>query len=94
VETMHDYEVEKLACSPDGRTLAVGDSSGTILLYETETLQLLYRIIHKSNLAIRKITVSANSESLIDIRESQCNVWETPVLNLDANGTSRDRKHV
>jgi WD40 repeat protein len=80
VETVHDFEVEKLACSPDGRTLAVGDSSGTILLYETETLRLLYRIVHKSNLAIRNITFSANSERLIDIRESQCNVWEPPVL--------------
>lgn len=80
VEKVHDFEVEKLSCSPDGRTLAVGDSSGMILLYETETLRLLYRIIHKSNLAIRTIAFSADSKRLIDIRESQCNVWEPPVL--------------
>ncbi|RAR14369.1 WD40/YVTN repeat-like-containing domain [Stemphylium lycopersici] len=80
VETVHDFEVEKLACSPDGRTLAVGDSSGTIMLYETETLRLLYKIIHKSNLAIRAMAFSADSQRLIDIRESQCNVWEPPVL--------------
>ncbi|KAI4608182.1 hypothetical protein J4E80_009190 [Alternaria sp. BMP 0032] len=80
IDMVHDFEVEKLACSPDGRTLAVGDSTGAILLYEAETLRLLYKITHKSNHAIRKITFSANSERLIDIRESQCNVWEPPVL--------------
>jgi hypothetical protein len=80
IDTVHDFDVEKLACSPDGRTLAVGDSTGAILLYETETLRLLYKITHKSNHAIRNITFSADSERLIDIRESQCNVWEPPVL--------------
>lgn len=80
LEKVDDFEVEKLACSPDGRTLAVGDSTGMILLYESETLRLLYRILHKSNLAIRRFAFSADGKRLVDIRESQCNVWEPPVL--------------
>ncbi|KAF2742947.1 hypothetical protein M011DRAFT_252802 [Sporormia fimetaria CBS 119925] len=80
VETVQDFIHVQLACSPDGRTIAVGEVSGMILLYEAVTLRLIYRINHRSDLAIRAIAFSANSERLIDIRESQCNVWEPPVL--------------
>jgi WD40 repeat protein len=58
-----------LASSPDGRTLATGDSAGTIQLYDFETLTLLYRI--KSNdYTIRSLKFSRDSCRIPDIRAS------------------------
>ena len=70
---------QTLACSPDGRTLATGNSSGTIQLFDFETLKLLYRIQSEDDV-IRDLTFSGDSHRLTDIRGSQCRVWEPPVL--------------
>ncbi|TVY68623.1 Vegetative incompatibility protein HET-E-1, partial [Lachnellula suecica] len=68
-----------LACSPDGRTLASGDSSGIIQLFEFETLKLLYRI-YSEDYGIRELVFSGDGQHLLDIRGSQCRVWDPPVL--------------
>jgi len=68
-----------LTASPDGRTLAAGDSSGTIKLYEFETLRLLYQL-KSDNSSIRKLKFSVDSLSLIDIRGSRCQAWDPMVL--------------
>jgi WD40 repeat protein len=68
-----------LTASPDGRTLAAGDSSGTIQLYDFETLRLLYRL-KSDDSSIRKMKFNADSLSLIDIRGSQCQIWDPMVL--------------
>ncbi len=70
---------QSLACSPDGRTLATGNSSGIIQLFDFETLKLLYRI-HSEDYGIRQLAFSGDSHHLVDIRESQCRVWDPPVL--------------
>lgn len=70
---------QTLACSPDGRTLASGDSSGTIQLFNFETLRSLYRI-NADEYCIRKLAFSGNSHHLIDIRRSECRIWDPPVL--------------
>ncbi|KAI9780421.1 MAG: hypothetical protein M1839_006695 [Geoglossum umbratile] len=75
-----DAEASKLASSPDGRTLGVGSISGIIMLYEFESLRLLYRIIHSSYFVLRTFAFSSDGQRLVDIRGSQCNVWEPPVL--------------
>lgn len=68
-----------LTASPDGRTLAAGDSSGTIRLYDFETMKLLYWLkLDECN--IRKMKFSADSRSLLDIRGSQCQVWDPMAL--------------
>ncbi|RFU23947.1 hypothetical protein B7463_g12392, partial [Scytalidium lignicola] len=82
VATVEDSEAAIIASSPDGRTLGVGSSSGIIMLYEFETLKLLYRIIHTSNINLRTLAFSGDSQRVIDIRESQCNVWAPPLLVL------------
>ena len=70
---------QTLACSPDGRTLASGDSAGTIQLFEFETLKLLYRI-NSDDYGIKSLAFSGDSHRLLDIRGSQCRVWDPTVL--------------
>lgn len=72
-------DAQTLACSPDGRTLASGDSSGSIQLFEFETLRLLYRI-RSDEYCIRELAFTEDSHRLIDIRGSECRVWEPLVL--------------
>ncbi|KAI4151541.1 MAG: hypothetical protein LQ340_003445 [Diploschistes diacapsis] len=68
-----------LTSSPDGVTLACGNSAGLIMLYEFDTLQLLYRI-SSGGFAIRSLAFSADSCRLIDIRGRSARVWGPPVL--------------
>lgn len=68
-----------LACSPNGRTLASGDSSGTIKLFDFETFKLLYRI-SSEEYGIKSLAFSGDSHRLLDIRGSQCRVWDPTVL--------------
>ena len=70
---------QTLACSPDGRTLASGDSSGTIQLFDFETLRLLYRI-KSEEYCIKELAFTRDSHRLLDIRGSECRVWDPMVL--------------
>ncbi|KAL9070352.1 MAG: hypothetical protein Q9161_004910 [Pseudevernia consocians] len=70
---------QTLACSPDGRTLASGDSSGTIQLFDFENLRLLYRI-NSDEYCIKELAFTADSHRLLDIRGSECRVWDPMVL--------------
>ena len=70
---------QALACSPDGRTLATGDSIGNIQLFEFETLRLMYRI-RSDEYQIRGIAFSHDSLRFGDVRGPQCNVWEPSIL--------------
>lgn len=73
-----------LACSPDGRTLVTGSSFGTILVFDFdgpvgETLTPIYRIDGYEE-GIKSLAFSNDSLRFIDIRGSQCRVWEPAVL--------------
>lgn len=70
---------QTLACSPDGRTLASGDSSGTIQLFDFENLRLLYRI-NSDEYCIKELAFTGDSHRLLDIRGSECRVWDPMVL--------------
>ena len=65
---------QTLACSLDGLSLATGSATGTIQIFECESLQLLYRIV-ASDYSIRALVFSSDSLRFLDIRGSQCNVW-------------------
>ncbi|MDI1492486.1 MAG: hypothetical protein OHK93_003700 [Ramalina farinacea] len=78
-----------LVCSPDGSTLASADPSGTIQLFQIETLGLLYRI-ESVEPGIQGLAFNGDSSRLLDIRSSRCRVWEPPVLqNHHAGDGSR-----
>lgn len=69
----------KLAASPDGRLLAGAAGAGTIDVYGFESLKLVYRV-KSSNLYVKQLDFSKDSLHFIDIRGSQCNVWEPAAL--------------
>ncbi|KAG8532551.1 uncharacterized protein KY384_002428 [Bacidia gigantensis] len=74
-----------LAASPDGVLLAGASGSGTIQVYEFETLRMLYRV-RSANLHIKQIAFSRDSLRFCDIRGSHCNIWEPPALLRDSPG--------
>lgn len=79
-----------LASSPNGRTLACADSVGTIQLFDFETLKLLYRI-SSDEYGIKKLAFSGDNCRLLDIRGSECRVWDPIVLlRQDADDENSD----
>jgi len=79
-----------LACSADGRTLASADPSGTIQLFNFETMYLLYRI-NSVEPGIQGLAFSGDSLRLLDIRGSHCRVWDpTALVEQNLNEESRD----
>ncbi|KAI1074605.1 hypothetical protein F5B20DRAFT_586079 [Whalleya microplaca] len=83
---------QKLCCSPDGRTLASGDSRGNIQLFDFQTLKFLYRIQFEADaLKIRSLTFTLDNLRLIEIRGNQCRIWEPSVLlRQDVDDNSSD----
>lgn len=77
--TIVEAGAQTLACSPDGRTLATGDSIGNIQLFEFESLRLMYRI-RADEYEIRSIAFSHDGLRFCDARGPQCNIWEPSVL--------------
>lgn len=81
-----------VACSPDGLTLVTGNSFGTVQLWEFDTLKLLYQV-NAADYSIRGIAFSADNLRFVDVRGTQCNVWEPAVLvgmvKRDASSTEQ-----
>ncbi|KAK7927067.1 GPI inositol-deacylase [Apiospora marii] len=72
---------QTLRSSPDGRTLASGDSQGSISLYDFPTLKFLYKIQFEADaLKIRALAFTLDNLRLIEVRGSQCRVWEPSIL--------------
>ncbi|KAK4135705.1 hypothetical protein BT67DRAFT_258354 [Trichocladium antarcticum] len=81
-----------LAASPDGHTLAAGDSECVISLFAFDGLRLLCRIGSLEE-KILGIVFASNSLRFFDIRGSTCNVWEPAVLikkNLADDSSSEE----
>lgn len=72
-------EAYTLACAPDGRTLATGDTRGTIKLWDFATLTLLY-CIKSDDYDVRSLAFSGDGFRLYDIREGKTKVWEPAAL--------------
>ncbi|KAI4233178.1 MAG: hypothetical protein LQ349_004568, partial [Xanthoria aureola] len=76
---MVEANAHTLAASSDGATLATGDSSGTVHIFDFETLRLLYRST-VNDFNIRAITFASNNIRFFDIRSDHCNVWEPSAI--------------
>lgn len=68
-----------LASSPDGLTLACGNSGGAIQIFEFETLRPLYRV-QADEMNIKQLAFSFDNNRLLDIQSKHCRVWDPPVL--------------
>ncbi|KAL8940002.1 MAG: hypothetical protein Q9211_002481 [Gyalolechia sp. 1 TL-2023] len=90
VKAMTTANAHTLACSPDGRTLAGGDGSGKLQIFDFETLKLLY-CIHSAGHGIKELQFSGDNLQLLDIRGSHCRIWDPVVLvRPDAEEESSD----
>ncbi|KAI0123279.1 hypothetical protein BJ170DRAFT_687296 [Xylariales sp. AK1849] len=92
VNALTDAYPQTLCSSPDGRTLAAGDSRGNIELFDFETLKFLYKIQFEADaLKIRTLAFTADNFRLIEIRGNQCRIWEPSVLlRQDADDDTSD----
>lgn len=72
-----------LAASPDGRLVVGADGFGTITVYDFETLRVIYRIKSVS-CSIKHLAFSRDGLRFLDIRTSECNIWEPTVLLKDS----------
>ncbi|KAL6862557.1 hypothetical protein ACO1O0_002792 [Amphichorda felina] len=65
----------------DGRTLATGDSTGTIQIFDLETLKFLYRINFDDEfIGVRALSFTNDGHRLLDLRGRQCRTWEPLAL--------------
>ena len=81
-----------LASTPDGRTLATGDTRGTVQIWDFETLTLLYRINSGCD-EVKSLAFSGDGYRLADIRDSKTKVWEPSALvrrTLDEDNSVSD----
>jgi WD40 repeat protein len=72
-------EAQVLAASPDGYALVAGNDTGSIQIFDLKTLTLMHKIV-SSDHSIRSLAFSVDGTRFIDIRGSQCNIWEPPIL--------------
>ncbi|CZT06939.1 related to vegetatible incompatibility protein HET-E-1 [Rhynchosporium graminicola] len=74
-----EVNAHSVACSPDGTTLLTGNSNGMVQVLEFNTLQLIYRV-NAADYGIRSLSFSVDNLRFLDVRGTQCNVWEPAVL--------------
>ncbi|KAF2105813.1 WD40-repeat-containing domain protein [Lophiotrema nucula] len=80
-------ELPTMAASPDGKSLAGSDSTGSIQVYDFETLQLLYRITVRDD-PVTALAFTTDSLRMLEIRGMQTNVWEPSVLVSRDSGST------
>jgi WD40 repeat protein len=94
LQQKHAYHLNAhtLAASPDGHTLAAGDSECVISLFAFDGLRLLCRIESLEE-RIMGLVFASNSLRLFDLRGNTCNVWEPAALikkNLADDSSSEE----
>ncbi|KAK8102609.1 hypothetical protein PG984_015755 [Apiospora sp. TS-2023a] len=71
--------ITKLAISPNGKTFAGSDSSGGIKIFDVDTLQFLHKVAIRGD-PVTSLAFTSDSLRVADVRGTQANVWEPPVL--------------
>lgn len=90
VKALTTANAHTLAASPDGRTLASGDGSGKLQIFDFETLKLLY-CIQSTEYGIKELHFSGDNLQILDIRGSHCRIWDPVALvRQDAEDESSD----
>ncbi|KAL8790816.1 MAG: hypothetical protein Q9213_000440 [Squamulea squamosa] len=90
VKALTAANAHTLASSPDGRTLASGDGSGKLQIFDFETLKLLY-LIQSTEYGIKELQFSSDNLQILDIRGSRCRIWDPVALvRQDAEDESSD----
>ena len=87
-----NQSVPSLASSLDGRTLATVDFSGTMQIWDFETLVLLYQI-RSSDCGSRVIHFNCNGLQILDLTGLNLRIWEPAALfrkTLEGDGSVSD----
>ncbi|KAF8541692.1 hypothetical protein BDD12DRAFT_485014 [Trichophaea hybrida] len=74
-----DADAQTLVCSPDGATIATGDSFGNIKLWNFDTLELIQHISTQDD-PIDMLCFSPDGLRFYDIRGDYCSAWEPEFL--------------
>ncbi|KAF8246560.1 hypothetical protein K440DRAFT_585643, partial [Wilcoxina mikolae CBS 423.85] len=74
-----DADAQTLVCSPDGATIATGDSFGNIKLWNLDTLELIQHISTQDD-PIDMLCFSPDGLRFYDIRGDYCSAWEPEFL--------------
>ncbi|KAE8443095.1 hypothetical protein EG329_002339 [Mollisiaceae sp. DMI_Dod_QoI] len=82
-------QTQVLAVSPDGKTLAGGDSNGNVQLFDFETLQLMYRVSLSDG--VGALAFTGDNLRVMDLRGTEVNVWEPDVLVRKWDYADEDR---
>ncbi|KAL8893845.1 MAG: hypothetical protein Q9192_004863 [Flavoplaca navasiana] len=89
VKALVTANAQSLASSRDGRTLATGDGSGKLQIFDFETLTLLHCI--QSSGYVKELQFSSNNLQVLDIRGSRCRIWDPVALvRQDAEDETSD----
>lgn len=79
VKAHAEADASSLSASPDGKTLLVGDNTGTIRIFDFETLELI-DILKSEDEEITAMVFAGSSLRFLDIRRDRVNVWEPSAL--------------
>ena len=90
IKALTAANAQVLASSLDGRTLASGDGSGKLKIFDFETLRMLY-CIQSTEYGIKELQFSSDNLQILDIRGSRCRIWDPVALvRQDAEDESSD----
>lgn len=92
--TVESANTLMLALSRDGGTIAGADSSGSLALFESGTLRLLYRVRFASRLLPSGLVFTHDCRRLIEMTGTRCRVWEPAALLQGDHGDGRLRSEV
>ena len=67
-----------IQCSPSGHVFITCDVKGSIQIYDTMSMSLIYKLTSEDN--INHICFSPSSTRFYDLRGSYCNIWEPDCL--------------
>jgi WD40 repeat protein len=79
VKAHAEADASSLAASPDGKILIAGDNSGTIRIFDFETLEPLH-LLRSEDEEITSMVFAGSSLRFLEIRRDRLNVWEPSAL--------------
>ena len=88
IKKTSDVGSQRLAISPDTRTLASGNSS-SIQIFDLLTLNRIY-VIDQLDYPVEGLYFSPDNDRFIDIRDDQFSVWEPAVLVRSAESSGAE----
>jgi hypothetical protein len=81
IQTLKRFRADcrTLAASPNGHLLAVANGRGEMMIYQFETLRLLY-CVKTTTCNVKQLAFSTDSLRFLDCRSFQYNIWEPVAL--------------